>query len=212
MISINKWLKINEIHNQLCLYLCSCEKMLRPDAAENHIRSYSPQNVTLHHQRHWTKCRMKGCLCLKFVAIAADVGIPKCHIQGKKRQHNHSFHDGLITLVRTILSGTMLWIKLNQFSLILNFTSIHWNWPRAIADKMFVRNITIIHIKSREVYIDFHSYKIRNLLLFAKAITQLELSEQASAGKHSPYKIFATLRLIMILKPHNFVNSGNDFE
>lgn len=131
----------------------------------------------------------------------------------KKLHHNHSFQNGLITLVRTILSRTMLWIKLNQFSLsVCLILGIHSNWPRAIADKMFVRNITIIHIKSREVYIDFHSYKIRNLLLFAKAITQLEPSEQASAGKHRPYKIFAMLRLIMILRPHNFVNSGNDLE
>lgn len=76
---------------------------------------------------------------------------------------------------------------------------------------MFLRNITIIHIKSREVYIDFHSYKIRNLPQFAKAIMQLELSEQASNGKHCPYKMFATLRLIMILIPHNFVSTENDF-
>lgn len=76
---------------------------------------------------------------------------------------------------------------------------------------MLVRNITIVYIKSREIYIDIHLYKIRNLPQFAKAIMQLELSEYESSGKH-PYRIFATLRLIMFLRRHNLVTSGNDFE
>lgn len=77
---------------------------------------------------------------------------------------------------------------------------------------MLVRNIAIIHIKSREIYIDFHSYKIRNLPQFAKTIMQLELSKHASSGKHHPYKMFATHRLIMVLRPHNLMNSRNDLE
>lgn len=69
-----------------------------------------------------------------------------------------------------------------------------------------------MHIKSREIYIDFHLCKIRNLPQFAKTMMESELSEHASSGEHNPYKMFASLRLIMILGPHNLMTSGKYFE